>query len=80
MPPANSTNVGTRSIDSTSALLTVPRVDVGFRARIDDDQRNAGGGFVEELLFAEPVIAEIVAVIARENDHRRIEQTHVHSR
>ena len=41
---------------------------VRFRPRIGDDQRNAHHLLVEEILFAEPVVAKIIAVIAGDDD------------
>jgi hypothetical protein len=43
---------------------------IGLGARIGDDQRHLDRAVVEEVLFAQPMIAEIVAVIAGEDDHR----------
>ena len=66
--------VGARSIASTSASQTVPRVPSAVARGIDHDQRDFGGLLVEQILLAHPVIAEIVAVIGGEHDHRGVEQ------
>ncbi len=44
----------------------------GIRARawIDDDHRHPNGLLVEQLLFAETVIAQVVAVVGGEDDQR----------
>ena len=47
---------------------------VGGRRRIDHDQRDLCRLLVEQILLAHPVIAEIVAMVGREHDHRGVEQ------
>ena len=74
LPPKYSTKVGARSIASTSASHTVPRVRVGLARGIDHDQRDFRRLLVEQVLLAHPVIAEIVAMIGGEHDHRGVEQ------
>ena len=85
LPPKYSMKVGARSIASTSASLTVPRVASASRRGIDHDQRNFGGLIVKQILLAHPVIAEIIAMIRREHDHgvfeqaARFEEAHQHA-
>src|SRR5581483_940184 len=55
-------------VASTAARL------VGVRRRVIDDQRDLHRRFVEEILVAEPVVAEIVAVVGGEHDHGVVEQ------
>ena len=43
---------------------------VRCRVRIVDDHRHADRTFVQHFLFAQPVIAEVVAVIGGKDDHR----------
>src|SRR6185312_7459653 len=43
---------------------------IGGRIRVADDQGDAGALLMEQLLLAQPMIAEIVAVIAGEQDER----------
>ena len=40
------------------------------RRRVGDDHRDAHALLVHEFLFAEPVVAEVIAVIGGEHDHR----------
>lgn len=47
---------------------------IGLGARIIDDHRDAHRFFVQQFLLAKIMIAQIVAVIAGEYDHRILEQ------
>ena len=42
---------------------------VGLGAGVVDDHRDLDRGFVEEVLFAQPVIAQVVAVVRGQHDH-----------
>ena len=47
---------------------------VGRRGGIEDDQRDLRRRLVEQVLLAQPVVAEIVAVVGGEHDQRVLEQ------
>ena len=66
--------VGRRSIVSTSSSHTLPRALSASRGRIEDDEGNLHARLVEEVLLAQPVVAEIIAMVGREHDHRVREQ------
>ena len=42
------------------------------RARIGDDQRHFDGRLVEQVLLAQPVVAQIIAMVRGQHDHRVI--------
>ena len=44
---------------------------------IDDDQRHFRGRIVKHVLFSQPVIAEIVAMVRGEDDYRIMEQVSI---
>ena len=43
---------------------------VRLRARIIDDKRHTNRAFVKQLLLAQPVVAQVIAVIGGDDDHR----------
>ncbi len=43
------------------------------RIRVADDERHPRARFVEQLLFPQPVIAQVITMIARENDRRIVQ-------
>ena len=48
-----------------------------MRTGIDDDQRDPDALLVEQLLLAQPVIAQVIAVVGGERDRRVVEQAAV---
>ena len=65
--------VGTTSTHSTKRCSTVPRVASACASRVDHDEGHALHGVVEQLLLAEPVVAQKVAVVGAEDDQRVVE-------
>jgi NADPH-dependent 2,4-dienoyl-CoA reductase/sulfur reductase-like enzyme len=47
---------------------------VGARVRVVDDQRQPDHLLVEQVLLAHPVIAQVVAMVRGEHEHRRVHQ------
>ena len=70
VPPAASTKVAARSIALDQRVAGGAAGGVGLGARVVDDQRDLHAVLVEQVLLAQPVIAEVVAVIGGEHDHR----------
>jgi hypothetical protein len=66
---------GRRQIDRLDQCITdrAPCAIRGLR-RVDHDQRNLGRLIVEQILLTHPVIAEIIAMVRGEYDHRGVEQ------
>src|ERR1700730_13656240 len=73
--PARGLDEGRRQVDRLDqAAMHTAAPDVGGGVGIVDDQRNTDALLVEQLLLAEPVIAEIIAMIAGHHDHGSLEQ------
>ncbi len=62
---------GRQQVDAFDQLIADRAAGgIGLCGRIIDDQRHLRGGVLEEGFFAEPVIAEEIAMIGGHHDHR----------
>ena len=62
--------MGGREVDGCNQRVAgCAAAGICFRRRAVDDQRHLDGGLVEKILFALPVVAQIVAVIRGDDDH-----------
>ncbi len=61
---------GRREVDGLDeGVAGRPARGVSLRRGVDDDQRHLDRDLVEQVLLAEPVVAEIVAMVGGEDDH-----------
>ncbi len=73
--PSEPVDEGRREVDFPPRGRPFPsRASRPLPRGVDDDQRDARRLVVEEVLLSHPVVAEIVPVVRREDDHRALEQ------
>ena len=66
---------GGQEIDGLDKIVRDgPARGIGLGVRVNDDQRNARRLPVKQLFVAKPMVAQIVAMVAGEHDHRGVQR------